>query len=145
MATVDGDAFRDCMTELVDDCRTMLDDEFCLRVYEVKTVTRTWDGAERGLGGFTDVTVIIAPRPRVKEPAPYMERSSVGSYEKGDRIVDKLSATLTKTDLTGGKLGALVEFFWVINDEAYAVVGEPAERYVDWKVHLKRMNRIRVV
>jgi hypothetical protein len=148
MATIAGEAFRDCMVGIVDCARTIADDDFCVRRYEVKTRLRVWGGPQRGQGGFTDTDTTFAPRPKVHESAPRWMHSNAGKVEEGDRFVDKLSGSLTIDQLTGGKLGPLEEFIWLLSgkdglEEAYAVVSEPDERYVDWRVHLRRMNRVR--
>ena len=142
--TPEGIAFRDCMIDLVDDCRTMVDEEFCLRLYAVSTVLRVWAGGELGRGSYVDTETVFDPRPRVREPSPYLLRSEAGTYETGDRIVDKLSGSFTLAQLTGGKLAVGSEFFWRIDGEKYAVSGEPEKKYVDYRVKLKRMNRTRV-
>lgn len=142
--TPEGIAFRDCMIDLVDECRTMIDEEFCLRLYAVSTVLRVYASGEVGRGSYVDTETVFDPRPRVKEPTPFLLRSEGGSYESGDRIVDKLSATLTLAQLTGGKLAAGSAFFWLLDGEKYTVSAEPAKRYVGYQVHLKRMNRTRL-
>ena len=143
MATAEGEAFRDCMISIVDDCRAMIDDDLGLRLHVVKIVRRIWTGPELGQGTFTDTETVIAPRPRVREPSPHLVRDMGGTFEAGDRVVDKLSATLAIDALTGGKLARAEEWLWLIDDEAYSIVAEPDKRYTDWRVQLRRMNRRR--
>ena len=82
--------FRRDMVNLVDDLRRdLVVNEFGLRTYDdVKTVTRTWDGGEKGLGAFVDVDHVIDPVPKVLPMPPRVIASSGGTFETGDRKVN---------------------------------------------------------
>lgn len=131
---------RSDLIPVVDDTRSLIAD-LGLRLYTVQTVLRTWSGTQRGLGEASDVTVAIEPTPRVSDPPPRRTPESGGRTETGDRQVTRISATYEMDDLTGGTLGALQEFFWLIDGAPYRVVGVPEKKPFEWRVQLARMSR----
>ncbi len=135
-------SLRSELIGLVDGVRDeVIDEEIGLRLHTVQTRRRTWSGGEVGRGTSTDVTVSLSPKPKVTDPASRFQPAAGGKFEAGDRYVTKISATYTAAQLTGGALAAGVEFAWLIDGQPYRVVGEPEEKYLGWKVHLRRMNR----
>jgi hypothetical protein len=132
---------RDDLITLVDEIREdIIDDLAELRLHTVRTVLRTWTGAQPGLGTATDTKVDLAPKPRVRAPSPRLVTAAPGKFEEGDRVVDRVSATYTEAQLTGGTLTAKQEWWWEVDGDAYRVVAQPEKRYLDWRVHLRRMR-----
>lgn len=133
-------ALRDELIDLVDDVRDeVIDGEVGLRLDSVVIRKRTWDGAEPGDGTPTDVDMELTPKPKVSRPPPKLIASSGGVYVEGDLWVRRISATYTRAELTGEPSGTS-EVFWLINGDPYRVVGEPDERFLEWRVHLRRMQ-----
>lgn len=134
-------ALRDDLIDLVDSVRDeVIDQEAGLRLHAVQTRLRSWSGGEPGAGSATDTDTTLSPTPRVRPPSPRLEQGPGGKVEEGDRIVDRLSATLDEADLTGGTLSGGQEFYWLIDGEPYRVVGQPQKRFLEWRVHLRRMR-----
>lgn len=132
--------FRDDMIACADELRgDIADTEFQTRLHVVKTRTRTWSGAKVGLGSSTDVDVTLTPKPRVGAVDTRLRMAEPGKYQEGDRVVRKVSATYTEAQLTGGTVAANAEFYWLVDDEPYRVV-EVTERYIEWRVLLRRMR-----
>lgn len=131
---------RDDLIGVVDEVRgDVIDTEAGLRLFAVKTRTRTWSGGEVGRGTAIDVETPLTPKPRVRAPAPHHVLAAPGRYEDGDRIVDRISATYTEAELDGGTLTTAKEFYWLIDSEPYRVIGKPEKRYLEWRVQLRRM------
>jgi len=132
-------ALRDDLVAIVDEARTDIVDDLCgLRLRAVQVRTKTWSG-EPGVGTPTVDTVTLAPVPRVRPPTSRLQAAQPGVWRDGDLVVDRISATYSVTDLnprTGG-----VEVEWLIDGEAYTVVREPEEKYLGWRVHLRRRAR----
>lgn len=133
-------AFRDDIVALVDEVRSeVIDQDLGLRLHTVQTRLREWSGGELGLGTATDTLVTLDPPPKVYSPSPRLQAAAPGKYEDGDRLVRKISATLTEDELTGGALTSVQEFCWLIDGDPYRVVGEPDKRFLEWRVQLRRM------
>lgn len=120
--------------------RDVVDDLAGLRLHTVVTRRRVWSEGRAGLGTATDTDTVLDPVPRVREPSLRHQASEAGRYEAGDRIVDRLSATYTEADLDGGTIAEGTEFFWLVDGEAYRVVGKPEKKYLHWRVQLRRMR-----
>lgn len=133
-------AFRDDMVAIADEGRQIATD-LGLRFHTVVIRTRTWSGGEPGLGTASDVDVTPDPPPKVRAPTPREITASPGVYEDGDRIVDRLSATLTEVQLSGRPVAAGAELYWLIDGDAYRLVQKPEEQFLGWRVHLRRMNK----
>lgn len=134
-------ALRDDLVTLVDEVRDqVIDQEVGLRLFTVQTRLRTWSGAEVGRGTATDTDTDIDPKPKVQSPSPRLVAAAPGKFEEGDRLVSRISATYTEDDLTGGTLAAKHEFCWLIDGDPYRVVGKPEKRYLEWRMHLRRMR-----
>lgn len=134
-------ALRDDLVTLVDEIRDeVIDGEVGLRLYAVATRLRTWDGGKVGSGTASDTDTDIEPKPKVQQPSPRLVVAAPGKFEEGDRIVSRISATYEEDDLDGGTLDAGDEFFWLLDGEPYRVVGKPEKRYLEWRVHLRRMR-----
>lgn len=136
--------FRSEFVGLADELRLeLVVQEFGLRLDTVRTLTRVWSGGSPGRGIEMDTYLDITPLPRVSAPPRYSGNSG-GRYEEGDVRLNRISATYTIEQLTGGERGSDTEFYWEINGELYRVVGEPEEKYLGWQTHLRRINRKRV-
>lgn len=131
---------RECLVPCIDEARQLVDD-LGLREYVVKTRHVTWDGTEIGRGTDTTVDCILRPTPKIELPAPFLIAENAGKYEKGDRIVKKLSRTYVEDELTGGSLSATEEWYWLIDDELYRAVRATKKNF-EWRVHLRRANRL---
>lgn len=143
--------FRDCIIDIADCAREIADEDFGRRLHTFVIRTRTWSGTRRGEGTSTtsDLTFIsaqttpptpntAAPRPRLRLPENRHTANPAGTYEAGDILVDKVTATLTEAQLGDGPLPSNVEVVWVIDgDEEYYVVSTEI-RYTEWRVHLRR-------
>lgn len=135
-------SLRSELIGLVDEVRDqVIDEEIGLRLHTVQTRRRTWSGGEVGRGTTSDVTTTLSPAPKVSDPPARLTVGAGGKFEAGDRYVSKISATYSASQLSGGALAAGVEFCWLIDGQPYRVVGEPEEKYLGWRVHLRRMNR----
>ena len=135
-------AFRDDLISVVDEIRQdVLVDLTGLRLHVVATRLRSWSGAQIGKGTATDTTVTLAPRPRVRPPAPRLIAESAGKVLDGDRIIDKISATYDIADLTGGTLAASTEWAVLIDGDPYRVVDMPRESYLGWSMQVRRIAR----
>lgn len=133
---------RDDLIDLVDDARDgIVDGVAGLRLHTVTTVLRTWDGGEVGLGDSSDTETTLDPKPRVRPPSPRLVAAAPGRFEEGDLLVDRISAEYDEDDLTGGSLAAGTEFWWSIDGRHHRVVGVPEERYLEWRVQLRRMKQ----
>ncbi len=132
--------FASDLIECVDAGRRIVDD-LGLRPYLVRTQKRTWSGPEKGEGTFSDVLVTFDPQPRVSEPSPRRVYDAPGRYEDGDRILKKLSATLTIATDLDPDLGKLEEFWYLIDDQAYRVARVVELHNFERVVHLRRINR----
>jgi hypothetical protein len=135
-------SLRDDLVPVVDESRALVE-ELGFRPYVVKTRQRTWSGAEVGRGTATDVDTTLDPAPKVQDVPERLVHGSPGRYESGDRLVTRISATYTRAQLDGGSLAANVEWMWLIDGVEYAVIGEPEERPLEWRVQLRRRNRKR--
>lgn len=137
-------AIRDDLVDLVDDLRReVVDEAFGLRLDTISTRMRRWPGRVIGKDGVTpiDVDTELDPKPKARRPSPRMRFAEPGKYEAGDVVVEKISATYTEEQLTGGVLTKGYEFFWVINGEPYQVMGAD-KKYLSWSVHLRRCRNI---
>lgn len=133
---------RDDVIPVVDDARQLIDD-LGLRLDTVQTRRRSWSGGQPGSGTATNTDVAITPKPRVKDVPERWIHNAPGRYERGDKMVTRISATYTRAQLTGGTLAAGEEFVWLIDSVEYAVIGEPEEQAFEWRVQLRRRNRKR--
>jgi hypothetical protein len=129
---------RSDLIPVVDETRTLVED-LGLRLHTVATRKRTWAGAEIGLGAATDVDATLDPVPKVKEPSPRLVAAAPGTYESGDRIVAKISASYTKAQLDGGTLGAAEEWHILIDGDPYRVVAVD-ERAFEWRLHCRKLT-----
>lgn len=128
-------AIRDDLIDLVDGLRRdVVDEAFGLRLDTVAIRTVEWTGTEIGSGTKAVTDVTLDPVPKVSRPSPKLRASEPGKYEDGDVIVDKISATYTRTQLAGS---GQVETIWLLNGEPYTVEGID-ELYLAWRVHLRR-------
>ncbi len=132
-------ALRDDLVGLVDEVRDqVIDQEVGMRLRTVATRRRTWSGGQPGSGTPTDTDTPLSPTPKVSEPPARLVAAAPGRYQDGDLLVTRISATYTEADLTGGSLGAGEEFYWLVDGEPYQVVGRPEQRYLEWRVQLRR-------
>lgn len=154
MASNLGDNLVDDLLPTIDDLRGDLLPAFGTRQYEVKLVTRTWTGTERGDGESSDSEVLISPPPRVETDAPpsglHYELRPQGRIEEGTVKLTEISlAGYQEDDLTGGTLDSNVEFFWALEDaqgqgirKRYYVLAAPPfadrEKTLGWVVYLRR-------
>ncbi len=143
-------AFRDCMIEIADCVRGIADDDFGRRLHTFVIRTRTWSGSTLGAGTSTtaDLTFTsaqtdpvtpdtVSPRPRLLLPENVWTSNEGGSFEDGDVIADRVTATLTQAQLDGRPLATNVERYWIVDGDEYNVV-RVEERYTHWRVHLRR-------
>jgi hypothetical protein len=128
---------REDLVPVVDEMRTLVGD-LGLRRFTVVTRKRTWSGSEVGRGTVTDVDTTLAPIPRVRPPSPHLIATSGGKVEEGDRIVDRISATYSEDALTGGSLTNSQDVLWLIDGDAYHLVGKPEKQTFGWRVQLRR-------
>lgn len=133
-------SIRDDLIPLVDELREdVIDGVAGLRIHTVVVRSRSWSGGAPGSGTATDTDVTLAPVPKVHEPEPRLRLAAPGKYEDGDRVVDRISLTYTRAQLDGGAVGADSELLWLVDGEPYRVISVE-ERYLEWRVHLRRMR-----
>lgn len=133
-------SIRDDLIPLVDELREQVIDGVAgLRIHTVATNAVQWMGGAPGRGLAVVTEVLLEPKPRVREPEPRLRQAAPGKYEDGDRIVDRVSLTYTQAELDGGALDADHEFYWTIDGDRYRVIAVE-ERYLQWRVHLRRMR-----
>jgi hypothetical protein len=96
---------------------------------QVEVITLTWPGARRGEGLRSGVTIVVAgilsPRPKVQDAQLTRLNHSPGLVQRGDFLVDGISATYTEAFLSGSALAANEERRYritrVANDSEVAV------------------------
>lgn len=133
---------RDSLIPLVDTIREqVIDGAVGLRLHTVKTRLRVWSGGELGRGTATNTDTTLDPKPKVAVVTPRLVQASGGKYLDGDRTVSKISATYTESQLDGGAVAAGREFYWLIDDEPYEVVGKPQRGFLGWTVVLRPRRR----
>ena len=133
--------FRDDMIACADELRNDIADvEFQTRLHTVKTRRRSWSDGRVGKGTATDTDVTITPKPKVGPVDTRLRMAEPGKYQDGDRLVRKVSATYTEEQLTGETVAANEEFYWLVDDEEHRVI-EVTERYIGWRVVLRRMQK----
>ncbi len=138
--------FRDDLIAIVDDVRQSVLVDCTQRRFRAVTLRRvTWAGTELGDRGPDDedplvLDIEVIPRPRVRDLEPRLVQHQGGVFERGDRIVDRVSATYTEAQLTGRPLERNEQLLWVVDGDTYVVVSV-TEGYVGWRVHLRRSGR----
>jgi hypothetical protein len=111
-----------------------------LRPYVVEILTVSWPG-ERGLGVATEASrVLIQPAPVVSDPTPRMVSAAPGKFERGDRVISKVSRTYTAADFPDSA-GATEERYFLLNGDPYRMVSEPEIRNFEWRLHVRRMRK----
>lgn len=133
-------AMRDDLQPVVDDARQLVDD-LGLRAFTVVVRTVTWSGGRPGSGTASNSDLTLSPKPRVRPPSPRYTFLEPGRFEDGDRVVDRISRDYTEAQLDGGAMAAGVELVWLIDGEAYRLVGKPDQRNFEWRAQLRRMAR----
>ena len=124
------------------DAARKIAEDLDLRDHDVVIRVRVWSGAETGLGTACDTDTTIDPRPMVRSPSPRWVAGSAGTYEAGDRRVEKISRALTPAQLRGPDVvAANTEILWLIDGDAYKVIGEPDDQTFEWQMHLRRLTR----
>lgn len=132
-------SLRDDLIPLVDDVRRDVVDAVAgLRIHTVSTRRRVWDGGAPGRGDAVDTDTPLDPVPKVRNATKF-QTGEAGRFEQSDLRVEKLSATYAQEDLDGGPLDDNEEWFWLVDGESYRVV-EVEERYLEWRVGLKRVR-----
>lgn len=107
-----------------------------LRLFSVVVRKRTWSGGTPGRGTATNTDLTLEPRPRVRPPSSRRLIAEPGRFEDGDRMVDRISATYTAEQL--GQIPTGGELLYLIDGEAYRLVGAPLEQTLGWSVQLRR-------
>lgn len=134
-------SLRSDLIPVVDDTRELIADlGFRLETFVVRV--RTWSGAEVGRGTATDVDVTLTPPPKWKDVPTRLVFDSPGIYEAGDKLVSKISATYTESDLNPTLTG-VQELIWLVNGEEWRPVARPEPKAFEWRVTLRRKNRKR--
>jgi hypothetical protein len=135
-------SLRADLITLVDTIRSeVIDEAVGLRLHVVKTRLRAWSGGEVGRGTATTTDTTLAPKPKVALVTPRLVQASGGKYLDGDRLVEKISATYTEANLDGGAVAAGREFYYLIDDEAYELVGKPRKGFLGWSIVLRPRRR----
>ncbi len=145
--------FRADLIPCVDAARKCVED-LGLRTEPVEIVTREFagftglglpdDGLQLGAGAVTELSrVVIDPRPVVTQPSPRLIASDPGTFERGDRIISKVTRTLDASDFTNegmgvGAGGEKRERFFEISGESYRMVREPSVENFEWVIHVRR-------
>ena len=138
--------FRDRMNALADRVRRVpvtLDE----RPTTVTIRTRTWGGGRKGADGArTDVDVVLAPVPRVREVNQRDIASSAGRYTIGDIKVGPITPTFpgggyTQSQLAPTATDSGTEVFYVLAGNVageYARVDLTTDRSHSWFLTLRR-------
>jgi hypothetical protein len=135
-------ALRDDLIPIVDTIREqVIDVAVGLRLHTVETRLRVWSGGELGRGAATNTDTTLDPKPKVNLITPRLVQASGGKYLDGDRVVEKISATYTEAQLDGGTVATGREFYWLIDDEPYEVVGKPRKGFLGWSIVLRPRRR----
>lgn len=129
---------RDDVIPVIDEARELVDD-LGLRLCTVQTRLRTWTGSVPGDGSSSDVDTDIEPTPKVREPWPRLIADAPGTYETGDRLISKVSATYTEAQLTGGTLFNSQEWWILIDGDPHRVMGVE-KRTFEWRIHVRRLT-----
>lgn len=155
-ATMNNTILVDRMAQKADSIRDNLHEKFGVRAFDVKLVTRTWDGGGIGLGSSTDAAVTLDPKPMVEswngqKWVPFQ----FGLVNEGKIRITEVSLTYTYEELTketavgsASCLAANQEFFWQIEGAhgqlfpavAYMLDGRPYPDRIEtigWVVILK--------
>jgi hypothetical protein len=132
-------SLRDDLIPVVDDGRQLAAD-LGFRVRSVSTRLRVWSGGAAGRGTAEDTDAEILPPPKVREPPARLVSETGGRFEEGDVIVSKISATYEESDLTGGALATGSEWFVLIDDRPYRVVGAPTQKPFGWELLCRRIT-----
>lgn len=138
------DALRDDLLGCIDEARSIIDD--CnLRRHDMTVRTRTWVGPQLGQGTVVETDLVIEPRPRLRLPENRQWANQGGTYEQGDLLIEKVSATYTRAQLGDPEFypDKNVEVNWVITErgdtreELYDVISTESKNF-EWRVHLRR-------
>ena len=134
-----GTNLVDSLLSVVDDLRGSLHPDMGVRQWRVFRRTRTWSGARRGAGTFTDVDFEILPQPLVRVDANSAqtdklryELQQAGLNEEGGVALSEISLTYTEDELTGRPIADNAEVFYVLRDahgqeirDRYYTLAEP--------------------
>lgn len=107
------------------------------RVVKVRTVTRSGTGLASLASDPTTSDLTLSPTPRVTGEPDKISRAG-GQYEQGDLLVDKISATYTRSQLDPG--GNSV---WVVDGDEYQLVslaGPEKGQQFEWVALLRRVR-----
>lgn len=132
-------SLRDDLLPVVDAGRALAE-SLGLRQRTVSTRLRVWSGGVVGRGTATDTDTVISPAPKVREPPGRYVNETAGKFVEGDVQLTKLSATLDDDDLTGGTLAAGNEWFIVIDDAMYRVIGAPEVHNFEKRLSLRKVT-----
>lgn len=133
-------SLRTDLIPCIDDARQVIED-LDLRVHLVVIRTRTWDGPQRGEGAKSDADLTISPRPLVSYPSPRLIAARPGKFEKGDRVVSKITRTLAESDMDDSGLSGVQERFVLINGDEFRVVGRVEVHNFEYKLQVRRMRK----
>jgi hypothetical protein len=141
------------LLQTVDDARQVATD-IGARLYRVFVRVRTWSGATKGGGAFSDVDTELLPRPRLRLQSPDGEVSPIedvftraGEHFEGLITVDKISAqialavlwpTLAENQrqyfvLQGADGGEVLPTLYVLN-------GAPIRKTTEWALQLLKVQ-----
>lgn len=123
---------------VVDSARQIIVD-IGFRIHKVQTVKLEWTNGI-GIGTSTKTIVDLVPVPKVLKYTTQQVIESGGAITSSDLNISKISKRYSLVDLNGGVLAKNEEFFWVIDDIYYGVIGWE-ERPIGWNVSIRRTNR----
>lgn len=131
-------SLRDDLIPCVDAARGLAD-ELGVRVRPVAVVRRSWDGGKPGLGVRTEEPLTLTPTPRVR-PATRETFGPGGSFEAGDLVITRISASYAEATLRGAPVGEAEEVVWEVDGEAHRLVSLE-RRPFEWRAQLRRLRR----
>lgn len=129
-ATLDSTVLVDDLLGVIDDVRGDLHPALGVRQYRVFSVLRTWDGEERGVGGFAEVETEFLPQPLVEAFVDSLggRLLPAGLDEAGIVRLRELSLTYTAAEIAGPALLPHQEWLVRVRD-AYGQ-GEPQRDFI---------------
>jgi len=131
---------------LISDLTAVADDILGVRdtvganLYPIYIVTRTWSGAEPGLGTAVDVAVLMVPTPAVQDFSHKWQDLAGGNVQQGDLLLKYISkgAYPLESTVRLASTTRSVEKFYKINAHFYSVVSV-TEKYIYWNVQIRKV------
>lgn len=139
------------MTGIVDDVLSVTDDILGLRdelgavKKPIYIVTRTWSGAKRGEGTYTDSKVQVLPSPYLVDLSHSLRVREGGALKQGDLIIKMISKQkYSEAQINGSVDAPNLERWYYIGEYLYEVISV-TEEYVYFNVQVRKTSKPKIV